>query len=103
MMEESAEDSHSLKEIEMFCTPAFADEVIHETIEGIRKKLNANIEAIQHFQPYLTGLYYADSQRRAAEAHLFRLQTELTELMNELANTLVFASELNSPIGSHRT
>ena len=64
-------------------------DVIQETLDDITQKLNGNIRAIQRLIPYLSGLYYADTQRRYAERELFRLQKERTELESHIHNALV--------------
>jgi hypothetical protein len=43
-------------------------------------------------------MYFSDQQRRIAEAELFRLQTELGELHEQLINTLVMAPDLGRPV-----
>lgn len=72
---------------------------VSDTIGDASQKLNGNMQAIQRLIPYLSGLYYADSQRRYAEQELFRLQSERAILEAQIQNALVIMPELLYPVG----
>lgn len=67
---------------------------IEEILCDVQRQLNENMQAMRRLLPYLSGLYYADKQRRYAEQELFRLQTERTELEAAVHNALAMAPDV---------
>jgi len=74
-------------------------DTVSDTIGAVSRQLSENMQAIQRLIPYLSGLYYADSQRRYAERELFRLQSERVTLEARIQNALVIVPELLYPVG----
>ena len=72
--------------------------VMEETLKGINDDLTVNLNDILKILTYLSGLYYSDSQRRYAEAELFRLQQVRYELETSFANALAIAPDLHRPV-----
>lgn len=74
--------------------------VVQDTLGDTNRQLNENMRAIQRLIPYLSGLYYADCQRRYAEKELFRLQKERADLEASVHNALVMMPDLLYPVVS---
>lgn len=74
-----------------------ADTVQH-ILSDTHRELNENMRAIQRLIPYLSGLYYADCQRRYAEKEMFRLQKERVDLEARINNALVMVPDLLYPV-----
>lgn len=74
--------------------------VVQDIIDETERELEENLRAIRRVLPYLSGLYYADQQRRFAEAKLFLLQSERAELENRINKALAIMPELLYPIAA---
>jgi len=103
MTEEQADDDLPLngctvQEIGNQLNAGHIADTIQRILDDTQRQLNGNMRAIQRLIPYLSGTYYADSQRRYAERELFRLQAERTELEARVRNALVMVPDLLYPV-----
>lgn len=102
MTEEQADEdpplSPAVQEIGNHLDVGYLAGTIQEILTDSQRQLNENMRAIQRLIPYLSGMYYADQQRRYAERELFRLQVERTEIEACIRNALVMVPDLLYPV-----
>ncbi len=98
MNEEVADDADPLRELEASFGVGYIGNTIGRTVGRIRADMTYRLERLERYTEYLLGMYYTYDQRHYAEAEIFRLQVELTNLHQELINTLVMAPDLGRPI-----
>jgi hypothetical protein len=98
MTNEVEDDADPLRELGASFNAGYLGNTMCRAVDEIRADINHRLVSITKLLPYLSGMYFSDQQRRIAEAELFRLQTELGELHEQLINTLVMAPDLGRPV-----
>lgn len=89
MSEEESEDSHLVKEVEGCFGITSTGQALHEKLSEVAERLNDNIRAMQRLMPYLTNLYYTDSQWRIAEREMLRLEKQRQAILKEYTSARI--------------
>ncbi len=103
MNNEDDEPKYSEEEVGAYLSADFIRQLVNTEVERVRLLLNSNLHRVGAFLPYLTGMYYEDRQRQAAETQLFQLQVEQQELLASLANALAIMPDLHRPVSITHT
>jgi hypothetical protein len=98
MTNEAESDADSLMELgKAFCV-GYLGHVMVDEVETLRRDINDRLKSITKLLPYLSGMFYVETQRQFAEMEIFRLQTEIAELIERVHNSLVMAPDLGRPV-----
>ncbi len=98
MTEQSEDAADSIREVGELFSPGYVGYVVSAEVHRLIIEINERLVLINKYISYLAGTYYTDQQRGRAEIEVFRLQTELDPLFEQLRNALVMAPELGRPV-----
>jgi hypothetical protein len=98
MTNEVEDDADPLRELGIDFSAGYLGNVIYARVAEISSGIDDRLRSISQLLEYFSGTYYTDQQRGIAERALFRIQTELGELHEQLTNTLVMAPDLGRPV-----
>ena len=103
MTNEDGADADSLKELGTYFSAGYIGNTMCNAIDTLRVEIDDRLRSITKLLPYLSGMYFSDRQRQMAEREIFRLQTEISKLHDEMVNTLVMAPDLGRPVTINHT
>lgn len=98
MTEQPEDAADAIAELGALFSPGYVGHVVSAEAHRLITEINYRLVQLNKYLSYLAGTYYTDQQRGQAEIEIFRIQTELDTLNEQLRNTLVMAPELGRPV-----